>query len=64
MVTICIITPRKVTLLIITDEPRGGPRNTGTENGNAPIVYGRVGDALSPTTQALWTRTGTAPVQE
>jgi len=60
MLTICTITPRKVTLLIIKHDPR----NMGTENGNAPIVYGRVGDALSPTTQALWTSTGTAPVQE
>ena len=49
MQTICTITPRSVTLLIVTHDPADQSEKPGTENGTASLRHGRAGDALSHT---------------
>ena len=63
MQTMCSITTRSVTLLIVTyDPPEEQSEITGTENGTAPIRHGKVGDALSHTQHRLSVKEQVQPV--
>jgi len=62
MQTICTVTPRSVTLLIVTHDPAEQSERMGTENGTPSLRHGRVGDALSHTQHRLSVQEHVQPV--